>query len=185
MRNDVAHKGLVEAEDLESMAYDLILDLNTVSSMVRAESYDKFVGFIMTHEKMIYWNPNEKDTENGNYSMYEQLVLELFRNKGVIGEHFWKMLKNPNNYAEEISFYALDDLPEGYIDIPGMVVVLSELVRHENFWKALKELYKKYVTKTAPWVELKDFVRQMKNEYISELTGEAKKQCIEISRMLS
>lgn len=184
MRNDVAHKGMIESGDLEKNAYDLVLDLNTVSTMVRAESYDKFVGFIMTHEEMLKWESNEQDTESGNYSMYEKLAFELLRCKGVIGEQFWKMLKNPEEYKDEILFYKIDDLPNGQIDLPGMISVISNMVRHEHFWKALKEMYTQHVTKTLQWIELKEFVKFMKNDYISILEGEAKNQCIELAKIL-
>ena len=64
MRNDVAHKGMVEKQDLVQSAYDLILDLYTVCRMVRSESYDKFVGFIMVHEEMASWEKEEPDKAN-------------------------------------------------------------------------------------------------------------------------
>ena len=52
-RNEIAHKGMIETTDLEDSAYNLILDLNTVVKMVKSESYDKFIVFVMIHEQMI------------------------------------------------------------------------------------------------------------------------------------
>lgn len=183
MRNDVAHKGFVDVEDLEWAAYELVLDLNTVSTMVRSESYDKFVGFILTFEEILKWSSDGK--EDNDLTMFKMVVKELFMLKNVVGEHFWELLKNPDKYAEEIQFYAHEDSSDDCFNIVELITVLSELVRHEKFWKAMKEMIQQYSTTTARWVDFIEFVRIMKNDYIAELKEPAKSYCIEISKLIN
>jgi len=185
MRNDVAHKGFVDVKDLEWTAYELVLDLNTVSKMVRSESYDKFIGFSMTHEAMLKWTPEDNDEENGNLSMYRVFIKELFGIRYVIGEHFWELLKCPKKYDEELNFYSQEDLPEGYTDIAGIVIVLSALVRQENFWIAIKETLQQYSNDTTQWDEFIEFAKKMRNDYIADLDEDAKTHCIELGKLIS
>ena len=185
MRNDVAHKGFVDVKDLEWTAYELVLDLNTVSKMVRSESYDKFIVFSMTHEAMLKWTPEDNDEENGNLSMYRMLIKELFGIRYVIGEHFWELLKCPEKYDEELNFYSQEDLPEGYTDIAGIVIVLSALVRQENFWIAIKETLQQYSNDTTQWDEFIEFAKKMRNDYIADLDEDAKTHCIELGKLIS
>ena len=77
-----------------------------------------------------------------------------------------------------------DAVASGYMDIPMMVAAISVLVRQENFWRALVDILKQYSSPTTVWDEFEDFARFMKNDYIAELDGEAKKYCIEISKIL-
>lgn len=39
LRNEVAHKGMLQTENAEFWAYNLVLDLNTLSQLVKTESY--------------------------------------------------------------------------------------------------------------------------------------------------
>jgi hypothetical protein len=41
-----------------------------------------------------------------------------------------------------------------------------------------------YSSPTTEWDEFEEFARFMKNDYIAELDGEAKKYCIEVSKVL-
>lgn len=184
MRNDVAHKGMVEKQDLVQSAYDLILDLYTVCRMVRSESYDKFVGFIMVHEEMASWEKEEPDKVNDEAERNKKLVMALFMNRNVIGDSFWKVLKNPEQYEEEILSYKIEDLEPGHVDIPLMVAAISTLVRQDNFWIAIVAILKQYSSPTTTWDKFVEFARFMKNDYISELEGEAKKNCIEVAKLL-
>ena len=184
MRNDVAHKGMIENMDLEQASYDLIIDLYTVCRMVSSESYDKYVGFIMVHEEMVAWERKEPEKASDDKERNKKLVMALFQNRNVIGDNFWKVLKSPELYEDETLSYKIDDLEPGYMDIPMMVAAISVLVRQENFWRALVDILKQYSSPTTVWDEFEDFARFMKNDYIAKLDGEAKKYCIEISKIL-
>jgi hypothetical protein len=184
MRNDVAHKGMVEEQDLEEASYNLILDLYTVCRMVSSESYDKFVGFIMVHEEMVSWESEEPEKASDESERNKKLVMALFQNRNVIGDSFWKVLKSPELFREEIDSYKTEDLEPGYIDIPMMVAAISILVRQGAFWKAVIEILNQYSTPTMSWKEMEEFAKFMKDDYIAELDGEAKEHCIEISKFL-
>jgi len=181
LRNEVAHKGMLRTEDAKRLAYGLVLDLNTLSQMVKSESMDKFIYAIMAHEKLIEWEPkNDGDTDE----LYDTLLYELLMFDKMANAHFWKVLKNPDEYSDEIEFYRKDDLPEGMIDLPGIVDVMSRLVRSEGFWKAMHRLVNQHITPTSKWVEVEEFARKMKNEYIAVLEPAAKAKCIEVSKVV-
>jgi hypothetical protein len=149
--------------------------------MVKSESMDKFIYAIMAHEKLIEWEPkNDGDTDE----LYDTLLYELLMFDKMANAHFWKVLKNPDEYSDEIEFYRKDDLPAGMIDLPGIVDVMSRLVRSEGFWKAMHRLVNQHITPTSKWVEVEEFARKMKNEYIAILEPTAKAECIEVSKVV-
>lgn len=180
LRNEVAHKGMLQTEEAELMAYNLVLDLNTLSQMVKSESYDKFIPAIMAHEELIKWNPDDDSTDE----LYDTLVGELFMLDKIASEHFWEIIRNTEKYKDEILFYKKDDLPEGYSDLPGIVDVLSQLVRSEGFWKAMHRLVTKYLTPLSKWDEVLTFAKRMKDQYIGSLKDTAKSECIEIAKVV-
>ena len=117
-------------------------------------------------------------------SHYDDLLYELFMFDKMANAHFWKVLKKPEDYTDEIEFYRKDDLPEGMIDLPGIVDVMSQLVRSEGFWKAMHRLVNKHITPTSKWIEIEEFARKMKNEYIAVLEHNARVECIEVSKVV-
>lgn len=180
LRNEVAHKGMLQTESAELMAYNLVLDLNTLSQMVKSESYDKFIPAIMAHEKLIKWSPDDSSTNE----LYDTLIYELFMLDKIANEHFWEIIRNPEKYEDEILFYKKSDLPEGYVDLPGIVDVLSQLVRSEGLWKAMHRLVAKYLTPSSKWEEVLTFAKRMKDQYIGLLEDTAKSECIEIAKIV-
>lgn len=181
LRNEVAHKGMLKTEDAKRIAYDLVLDLNTLSQMVKSESRDKFIYAIMAYEKLLEWQPKE---DGNNDEFYDTLFYELLMLDKMANAHFWKVLKKPEDYKDEIEFYREDDLPEGMNDLPGIVDVMSRLVRSEGFWKAMRRLINQHNTPTSRWIEIEDFARKMKNEYIAVLEPNAKAECIEVAKVV-
>ena len=117
-------------------------------------------------------------------SSFSSIGLSLFMNRNVIGDSFWKVLKNPEQYEEEILSYKIEDLEPGHVDIPLMVAAISTLVRQDNFWIAIVAILKQYSSPMTTWDKFVEFARFMKNDYISELEGEAKKNCIEVAKLL-
>lgn len=181
MRNEVAHKGMLLTEDAKRMAYNLVLDLNTLSQMVKSESIDKFVYAIMAHEKLVEWNYKNNSR---NDELYDELLYELLMFDKMANNHFWKVLRSPEKYKKEIEFYKNDDLPEKMIDLPGIIDVMSRLIRSEGLWKAMHKLVKQHITPTSKWVDVEDFARRMKNEYIAILEDAAKTECIEVAKIV-
>ena len=180
LRNEVAHKGMLQIEDAEFLAYNLVLDLNTLSQLVKTESYDKFIPAIMTHEKLLNWNPEDSTTDE----LYDTLVYELFMLDKIANEHFWKIIRNPEEYQDEILFYKVSDLPKGSIDLPGIVDVLSQLVRSEGLWVAMHRFVATHVTPSSKWDEVLSFAKKMKDQFIGLLNTTAKSECIEIAKIV-
>ncbi len=180
LRNQVAHKGMLQIEEAELTAYNLVLDLNTLSQMVKSESYDKFIPAIMTHEKLLGWSPDDSSTDE----LYDTLAYELFMLDKIASEHFWEIIRTPKKYEDEILFYKKGDLPEGYIDLPGIVDALSQLVRSDGLWKAMHRLVAKHITPSSEWVEVRAFAKRMKDQYIGLLEDTAKSECIEIAKIV-
>lgn len=180
LRNEVAHKGMLQTEDAEFLAYNLVLDLNTLSQLVKTESYDKFIPAIMTHDELLKWDPEKSTTDE----LYDTLVYELFMVDKIANEHFWKVIRNPEEYEDELLFYKVGDLPEGSIDLPGIVSVLSQLVRTEGLWEALHRFAATRITPSCKWDEALSFVKRMKDQYIGVLEDAAKSECIEIAKIV-
>lgn len=180
LRNEVAHKGMLQTEDAEFLAYNLVLDLNTVSQLVKMESYDKFIPAIMTHEKLLNWNPEDNTTDE----LYDTLFYELFMIDKIANKHFWKIIRNPEEYEDEIMFYKISDLPEGNIDLPGIVDVLSQLVKSEGLWGAMHRFVATHVTPSSEWDGVLAFAKRMKDQYIGLLEDDAKSECIEVAKIV-
>lgn len=184
-RNEIAHTGMIESVDLENDAYNLVLDLNAVATMVRAESYDKFIVFVMIHEKMLAIESKKPEAVSSKQDIYRILITELIMNTVIANEYFWNVLKRPEAFTEEISFYKATELKDGYIDLGGIVAALSAMIRQKEFWQELLDIVKdSCVHDGTIEKDLYAFAKRMKNDYIAELTAEAKDYCIEISKLL-
>lgn len=67
--------------------------------------------------------------------MFKRTIKELFMLKNVVCNHFWELIKNPENYTEEINFYVQEDLTDSSFGVKDIVVLMSELVKSEKIWK--------------------------------------------------
>ncbi|WP_164174239.1 hypothetical protein [Ruminococcus flavefaciens] len=183
LRNEVAHTGMIQTEDTKKMVYNLILDLNTLAQMVIKESDFKFRTAQLIYEKISEFDFDSDDPKIVD-NAYDRLLHEMLYYFEFPYDDFWNMIKNPNDYIDEIQFYKIKDLEEGYIDIPGIINSISEIVRSVGFWKAIHRLVKDNCKETSWWIEAEEFAKKMKNDYISILDQDAKAECIEVSRIL-
>ena len=184
-RNEIAHKGMIEDFNLEESAYNLVLDLNAVATMVKEESYDKFIVFIMIHEKILKLKSDDPDSLEFKKEIYHTLLMELIGNSVIAQNYFWSVLKNPQNYIEELQFYKPQALPEGYIDLNGIVNIISTMIRQEEFWSELLDEVKKVQSPDGRIPDKTyDFAKKLRNDYIAELIDGAKSKCIELSKLL-
>lgn len=184
-RNEIAHKGMVEAVNIEDSVYSLVLDLNTVVAMVKAESRDKFIVFIMIHEGMGKHELDDPESINSKQIVYRTFLTELIANSVVANESFWAVLKKPEDFKEEMNFYKPNELKEGYIDLEGIVTAISIMIRQKDFWQELLNTVNEFQdTNGAIAKNLYDFAKRLKNDYIAELVDESKDYCIEISKLL-
>lgn len=178
---------MIENFNLEDSAYNLVLDLNSVSAMVQSESFDKFIVFIMINDevqKLELENPNT-DSPEFKKKIYHKFLMELIENSVVASDYFWSVLKNPQDYREELQFYRTQDLPEGYIDLDAIVDIISSMMRQEEFWSELLDTVKMLQLPDGRVPDKAyDFAKKLRNDYIAELTDGAKIKCIELSKLL-
>ena len=184
-RNEIAHKGMIENLNLEESAYNLVLDLNAVATMVKSESSDKFIVFMMIHDEMLKLESETPDSPEFKKKIYHTFLVELIENSIVANDYFWSVLKNPQNFSDELQFYKPQDMPEGHIDLEAIVNIISSMIRQEEFWSELLDTVKMLWSHDGKIPDKAyDFAKKLKNDYISELTGGAKIQCIELSKLL-
>lgn len=184
-RNEIAHKGMIENLNLEDSAYNLVLDLNSVSAMVKSESFDKFIVFMMINDEMQKLELENPDSPEFKKKIYHKFLMELIENSVVANDYFWSVLKNPQNYRDELQFYRPQDLPEGHIDLDTIVNIISSMMRQEEFWSELLDTVKMLQSPDGRIPDKAyDFAKKLKNDYIAELTDEAKIKCIEMSKLL-
>jgi len=183
MRNEIAHKGIIDLTNIEEKAYYLILDLNSVIKMVEDESTDKLKLFFMIFEELVKIDSSAPDYMT---KLNKQLFFELLANKFLTQNYFWQLLKEPERYKEEILFYAKDNLPEGYADATTVVPSIAGLLKNEEFWIVVEEEVNKCknINNEIP-KELYDLALLLKNDYIGILKDNAKQKCIELSAILS
>ena len=183
-RNEIAHTGMIEADDLEKAVYNLILDINTVVTLVKSESFDKFIVFAMTHENMLNHEQKKPEFLDSVKEVNHLFITELIQNTVVANEDFWEVLKNPANFEEEMKFYEPEQLEKGHSGLSGIVNGISAMVYQKGFWEELLDILKMEMNQTGKIPDnLYSFAKRMKNDYIGVLTEEAKSYCIEIAKM--
>ena len=174
-RNEIAHTGIINSEDIERMADELVLDLNSIMRMAKLESDGKFRIFSMINDAL--W----KDTSKSD-NLNRTLAFELFANRHIAPDSFWKVLKNPKAYGDEIEFYRLEDLPEGYVDLPTIVNSVSSMIYQTGFWEELEKMMVEIRT-PGQRGDFDEFVDKMAKDYIGVLEDGAKNKCIEIMQL--
>lgn len=120
MRNEIAHIGLTNSQNIEQKADELLLDLNAVARMAIMESEEKFRFFIDIYSKLSQTGFNDIEAVN------HELVCELLADNMIAPDSFWDVLKCPSNFKEEIEFYKQDNAQKGIVDLPTMVYTISE-----------------------------------------------------------
>lgn len=182
IRNEIAHKGMIDNDNIEAAMYNLILDLNSVIRMVEEESTDKFKIFLMIYENLMRLDSTDSDYVT---NLNKQLFYNLIHYKFLTQSYFWQLLKEPDKYEKEIYFYVNDNPQEGNIDIATIVQRIAGLLKEEEFWQVILEIINNYLERYNEIPkDLYDLVSKLKKDYIAILTGNAKKKCIELSSVL-
>lgn len=186
LRNQVAHKGIVENVDIELLAYELVLDLNCIVGLVEKESTDKFKSILIINDKLNSIDL-EGDERRKDYSkaVAECLFVEVLRENAMPSEFFWELLTDPDNYEEEMDYYVPEDAGDNDVSLKDIVCAISEFIRKDIFWTVVLEACGKITTidRKNPY-DLGAFVEKLKNLYISRLDGEAKELCCQINAKL-
>lgn len=174
MRNEIAHIGLTNSQNIEQKADELLLDLNAVARMAIMESEEKFRFFIDIYSKLSQTGFNDIEAVN------HELVCELLADNMIAPDSFWDVLKCPSNFKEEIAFYKQDNAQKGIVDLPTMVYTISEMVYQLPFWSEMvKSIDLEYNTDY-----FNQFLLFMAKNYIANLDDDCKKQCVEILKTL-
>lgn len=169
-RNEIAHAGLIRSQNLERLADELLLDLNAVAQMAKMESDGKFRIFLMIYDALLEVDFSDKKAVN------KKLVFELFANRTISSDTFWDVLKNPDQFKEEIEFYKRDDIPEGYVDLPTVVNNISDMVYQLPFWCEMVNTLNTYDGDD----DINQFLLKMAKNYVKVLDKDCKNKCIEI-----
>lgn len=169
-RNEIAHTGLIKSQNLEQLVNELLLDLNAVTRMAKMESDGKFRIFMMIYDALSGVDFSDEKAINRKF------IFELFANRNISPDSFWDVLKNPNQFKEEIEFYKQEDLPEGYVDLPTVVKNISDMVYQLPFWCEMVNTLNTYDGND----EMNQFLLSMAKNYVTVLDKDCKNKCIEI-----
>lgn len=169
-RNEIAHTGIIKDDNLENIANELVLDLNAVARIAKMESDGNFRVFMMINDALREVDFSDEKAVN------KKLLYELFANRIIITESFWKVLKNPSDFEEELNFYRIDNLHEGYVDLSFVVKTISQLVYKTAFWEEMISVMNEFKHEK----DIKQFLLRMAKDYVKVLDPETKKKCIEI-----
>lgn len=173
-RNEIAHTGLINSQKLEQIADEVLLDLNAVVQMAKTESEDKFRLFFVIFDNLSKVNSTDEKQVN------ETLIVELYETNMISPDSFWSVLKSPDLFKDELDFYKLDHIQEGYMDLPNIVKYISGLVRQIPFWTEMVNL----LNLDGINKDLQDFLLSMAKDYINVLDNDCKMKCIEILKAL-
>lgn len=182
LRNEIAHKGIVEEKDLKKLAYELVLDLNCVLRLTESASTDKFKQFWYIASKL-----GEVEKEKYRSAVeYEsaiarQLIAELYMSTMISMDYFWDVLTEPETFDQEMEYYKPDDLQEDEVYLKDIVYAIVDLTRSETFWKViLGELEEMLSEKKIVNDEL-NLIIDLKKRLIGILKGDAKEICCNVN----
>lgn len=182
MRNEIAHKGLMSEQDLERKADELILDLYAVEQMAKMESDGKFRIFSMIFDEI---KPIDDSTDE---AINKKLVIELCKNNIIAPDSFWSVLRNPENYEDEIGFYRQENLTDGYVDLPTVIKMISDMTHNTPFWCSMLEVTNDTLARDENSIVVKNWkelLLKLANSYVPILQDDAKKKCIDVLRAFS
>lgn len=186
LRNQVAHKGIVDNVNIEMLAYELVLDLNCIVTLVEQESIDKFKIVLMIRDKLNEVEATSFDNDEDYYKeISEVLFCELFRNYMFISKYFWSLISEPHLFDDELNYYIPNEKSDDEIYLKDTVYALSRLCRKEEFWETVLGECKKIssINKNNP-LDIGEFIRKLKNQFISKLSGKSKSICCQINQIL-
>lgn len=173
-RNEIAHTGLINSQKLEQIADEVLLDLNAVVQMAKTESEGKFRLFFVIFENLSKVESSDEKKVN------ETLIVELYETNMISPDSFWSVLKSPDLFKDELDFYKLEYIQEGYMDLPNIVKYISGLVHQMPFWTEMVNL----LDLDSINKDLQDFLLSMAKDYISVLDDDCKTKCVEILKAL-
>lgn len=128
LRNEIAHTGLTTQPDLEYLANELILDLNTVISLIYEHSHDKYKIILMISEAIDRENPTTPE-DDANVLLGEMLSCMAIANFDYLD-----FLKSPAQFSDEIKYMKA---PDGYWE--SISYKLNSIIKTKAFWEKIEE----------------------------------------------
>ena len=134
IRNEIAHTGLIEADNLEYIANELVLDLNTVISWIYEISHNKYKTLMMISDAL-----DSKKSEDINV-LASTLISEMVAYMNITDYKYLDLLKNPSDYSDEIECMKT---PNGYWE--AIIEKIMSIIKTEIFWNIVETLMKEKV----------------------------------------
>lgn len=126
IRNEVAHTGLVSRDNLQHLANELILDLNTVISWIYEISHSKYTNIAMISDAL------DKCESQDLTKQSLKLLTEMLSISGVSDYKYLELLANPSHFTEEIHCMKT---PDGYWE--ERINRIMGVVKTEEFWTTI------------------------------------------------
>lgn len=186
LRNEVAHIGLIDDDNIKNMAYELVLDLNCILSLAETESNDKFKNIIYIFNEVSKIETKNYDNEDDYNKAKANCVFEnLFTCSVITDEYFWELLSQPEEYEEELIYYLPKEDNDDELNLKEIVQILSDIVYDEMFWRVVLD-----ETNTIEEINLNSkgdigsFIEKLKNMFILRLQGKSKELCCNVNKKL-
>lgn len=128
LRNEIAHTGMTTRDDLEHLANELILDLNTVISWIYKRSHGKYATILMISDAI------DKQSLVTPEDFAVALLTEMMSCMGVVDFDYINFLKNPELFSNETEFMKF---PDGYLE--SIAQKISSIIKTKEFWMNISE----------------------------------------------
>ena len=183
LRNQVAHKGLVNVENIEMLAYELVLDLNCIVSLVEKESIDKYKRVLKIRDKLNEVDSDDFENDVEYYKKLSEILLtELYMADKFRTPYFWDIMADPKQFNEELNYYIPAEKDENMIYLKNIVFSVSNLMRKEEFWQVILDSCEHISVDNGKVLNnFGTFIEKLKNVFIPRLEGTSKKLCIQVN----
>jgi hypothetical protein len=163
IRNEIAHTGLIESDNLEHIANELVLDLNTIISWIYEISHEKYKILMMISDAL-----DNKKSEDINI-LASTLIYEMVSCMSIADFKYLDLLKKPSDYSDEIGCMKT---PIGYWD--AIFDKIMNIIKTETFWNIIDD----HITETEKFEINKPFnllvlADKLKNTFIPVLTKDS------------
>lgn len=128
LRNEIAHIGLIDRPNLEHLANELILDLNTVTSWIYQLSHEKYTVIKMISDAI------EKESPTTPEDAASILLAEMLSCTSIADFDYLDLIKNPALFSDEIKYMKT---PDGYWD--SIANKLFDIIKTKAFGGKIEE----------------------------------------------
>lgn len=128
LRNEIAHTGLIDRSNLEHLANELILDLNTMISWIYQISHEKYTIISMISDAV---DRADSATQENSTTV---LLGEMLSCMGISNFDYLDFLKNPTLFRDEIKYMKT---PEGYWE--QIAQKINNIIKTKEFWEEIED----------------------------------------------